>query len=245
MRLVIGAGQMRRGQRRVSRRRGKQSSLQGCDSACGLSHYAPRGHRADSCSRRHAVDHRVGDRTADQQGHDPSSCGCTGPPGTAPDGIEDVPRLFGADALPGVGQQFLERRVRNALVPLTGEGQEERTYRHGSSEGWGTEPTSTSTPTTQCAAGGCQRAARCWARTPASQPPRVRHVAPSDGGHEGMHQRPSRSLRPTAERFAQASTCGVSKWSMGGCLPSSGVATSRSTARWGCTSACCRGGLAR
>ena len=48
---------------------------------------------------------------------------------TLPMGFADVPRLFGADALPAVGQQFLERRVRNALVPLTGEGQEERTYR--------------------------------------------------------------------------------------------------------------------
>ena len=51
-----------------------------------------------------------------------------GAPGTAPDGIEDVPRLFGADASRVWGSS-LERRVRNALVPLTGEGQEERTYR--------------------------------------------------------------------------------------------------------------------
>ncbi len=43
--------------------------------------------------------------------------------------ITDVPRVFGREALPSVGQDFIERRVRNALVPLTGEGQEERTYR--------------------------------------------------------------------------------------------------------------------
>lgn len=40
-----------------------------------------------------------------------------------------VPNLFSSNQLFGVGRNFLERRLRNGLIPLTGEGQEERTYR--------------------------------------------------------------------------------------------------------------------
>jgi hypothetical protein len=40
-----------------------------------------------------------------------------------------VPNLFSSAQLLGVGRDFLKRRVRNGLIPLTGEGQEERTYR--------------------------------------------------------------------------------------------------------------------
>lgn len=40
-----------------------------------------------------------------------------------------VAGLFEADERPDAGLRFLERRVRNNLIPLTGEGQEERTYR--------------------------------------------------------------------------------------------------------------------
>ena len=105
-----------------------------------------------------------------------------------PMGLRDVPRLFGADALREVGQQFVERRVRNALVPLTGEGQEERTYRqwverrmgHGAYEHvysdyaarrWGL-------PGEQLAVG----LARLH-----HNPHELDTMAPSDGGHEGMH----------------------------------------------------------
>jgi len=40
-----------------------------------------------------------------------------------------VAQLFEANALPEVSRRWLERRVRNALTPLTGEGREERSYR--------------------------------------------------------------------------------------------------------------------
>ena len=40
-----------------------------------------------------------------------------------------VPQLFDASTLQGVGQHFIRRRARNGLIPLTGGGQEERTYR--------------------------------------------------------------------------------------------------------------------
>jgi hypothetical protein len=40
-----------------------------------------------------------------------------------------VPGLFDQDKLRGVGRRFVERRLRNGLIPLTGEGQEERTYK--------------------------------------------------------------------------------------------------------------------
>jgi len=40
----------------------------------------------------------------------------------------NVARLFEGQALPEVGRRWLTRRVRNALRPLTGEGQEERSY---------------------------------------------------------------------------------------------------------------------
>ena len=41
----------------------------------------------------------------------------------------DVARVFDGMALPEVGRRWLERRVRNALTPLTGEGREERSYK--------------------------------------------------------------------------------------------------------------------
>ena len=40
-----------------------------------------------------------------------------------------VPTLFEGPALSAAGRSFFMRRVRNALIPLTGEGQEERNYR--------------------------------------------------------------------------------------------------------------------
>ena len=40
-----------------------------------------------------------------------------------------VAQIFDGTALPEVGRRWLERRVRNALTPLTGEGREERSYR--------------------------------------------------------------------------------------------------------------------
>ncbi len=40
-----------------------------------------------------------------------------------------VATIFERDQLADVGRRFVERRVRNGLIPLTGEGQEERTYR--------------------------------------------------------------------------------------------------------------------
>lgn len=40
-----------------------------------------------------------------------------------------VASIFERDHLADVGRRFVERRVRNGLIPLTGEGQEERTYR--------------------------------------------------------------------------------------------------------------------
>ncbi|MEC9391081.1 MAG: hypothetical protein VX944_13500 [Myxococcota bacterium] len=40
-----------------------------------------------------------------------------------------VARLFERDHFSDTGLRFLERRLRNNLIPLTGEGQEERTYR--------------------------------------------------------------------------------------------------------------------
>ena len=40
-----------------------------------------------------------------------------------------VPSLFEGPSLPNAGRSFFTRRVRNALIPLTGEGQEERSYR--------------------------------------------------------------------------------------------------------------------
>jgi len=46
-----------------------------------------------------------------------------------PMGIGEVPKLFLSRELGGVGRQFLQQRVRNAMIPLTGGGQEERTYR--------------------------------------------------------------------------------------------------------------------
>ena len=108
---------------------------------------------------------------------------------TLPMGFADVPRLFGPDALPAVGQQFLERRVRNALVPLTGEGQEERTYRQWVERRMGT--------------GAYQHvyadyASRRWG-LPGEQlavglarlhhnPHEVDRMAPSDGGPDVMHE---------------------------------------------------------
>jgi len=46
-----------------------------------------------------------------------------------PMSVGAVPRLFEGPDLQETGLRFLERRVRNALIPLTGGGQEERTYR--------------------------------------------------------------------------------------------------------------------
>jgi len=106
-----------------------------------------------------------------------------------PMSVTDVPRLFGMDSLRGVGQQFLERRVRNALVPLTGEGQEERTYRQWVERRMGR--------------GAYQHvyadyAIRRWGLPGddlAVGLARLHHnpheaptMAPSDGGHEGMHE---------------------------------------------------------
>ena len=46
-----------------------------------------------------------------------------------PMAVGDVPKLFPSDDLADVGRQFFQQRLRNALIPLTGGGQEERTYR--------------------------------------------------------------------------------------------------------------------
>ena len=46
-----------------------------------------------------------------------------------PMSLAAVPRLFPSNDLAGVGRQFVYRRIRNAIIPLTGGGQEERTYR--------------------------------------------------------------------------------------------------------------------
>ena len=46
-----------------------------------------------------------------------------------PMSLGSVPALFEGSALQAAGRSFVTRRVRNALIPLTGEGQEERNYR--------------------------------------------------------------------------------------------------------------------
>ena len=250
MRLVIGAGaDATRAAACLAATGQAVLLLRGCDSACGLSHPTlPEGTGQIRVpgGMQSTIESVTGPliskdtirRVVAARGHR-----------TAPDGIEDVPRLFGADALPGVGQQFLERRVRNALVPLTGEGQEERTYRQWVERRMGHGAYSEHVYADYaCAAGGCQesRLAVGLARLH-HNPHESDTMAPSDGGHEGMHQAAVALIEATAERFAQASTCRVSKWSMGGCLPSkSGVATRQGRRPGvGCTSACCRGGLAR
>ena len=46
-----------------------------------------------------------------------------------PMAISTVPKLFDGASLGEVGRKFFDRRVRNSMIPLTGGGQEERTYR--------------------------------------------------------------------------------------------------------------------
>jgi len=46
-----------------------------------------------------------------------------------PMALSAVPRLFDGPALAEVGRRFFSQRVRNSMIPLTGGGQEERTYR--------------------------------------------------------------------------------------------------------------------
>ena len=191
MRLVIGAGaDATRAAACLAATGQAVLLLQGCDSACGLSHPTlPEGTGQIRVpgGMQSTIESVTGPLISKDKIR--RAVAARGHQAPLPMGLSDVPRLFGADALPGVGQQFLERRVRNALVPLTGEGQEERTYRqwverrmgHGAYEHvyadyavrrWGL-------PGEQLAVG----LARLH-----HNPHESDTMAPSDGGHEGMHQ---------------------------------------------------------
>jgi hypothetical protein len=48
---------------------------------------------------------------------------------SVPMALSTVPRLFDGPDLGEIGRRFVSQRIRNSMIPLTGGGQEERTYR--------------------------------------------------------------------------------------------------------------------
>lgn len=190
MRLVIGAGADATRAAACLAATGQAVLLvQECETAHGLSHPSlpeGTGHIRVPGGMQAAIESVTGPLIAKDTVR--RAVAARGHRAPLPMSVTDVPRLFGVEALRGVGQQFLERRVRNALVPLTGEGQEERTYRQWVERRMGR---------------GAYRhvysdyAVRRWGRPGdelAVGLARLHHnphesatMAPSDGGHEGMH----------------------------------------------------------
>ena len=191
MRVVIGAGaDATRAAACLAATGQAVLLLQGCETAHGLSHPSlpeGAGHIRVPVGMQGAIEAVTGPLIAKDKVR--RAVAARGHQAVLPMGVSDVPRLFGSDVLRGVGQQFFERRVRNALVPLTGEGMEERTYRQWVARRMGS---------------GAYRyvdadyAARRWGlpgERLAVGLARLHHnphesdtMAPSDGGHEGMHE---------------------------------------------------------
>ena len=163
--------------------------LQGCETAHGLSHPSlpeGAGHIRVPGGMQGAIESVTSPliaKTGSTCGRRPRTSG------RAPNGYQRCSQALWLGCAPGCGAAVFERRVRNALVPLTGEGMEERTYRQWVERRMGS---------------GAYRhvyadyAARRWGlpgERLAVGLARLHHnphesdtMAPSDGGHEGMHE---------------------------------------------------------
>ena len=198
-----GGGRCDAGGRRVSRRRGKQSSFCRGATPHGLSRLAPRGTRQIRVpgGMQSTIESVTGPliskdtirRAVAARGHQ----------APLPMGLRDVPRLFGADRPSGCGAAV--PRAAGAQRPRPAhwrKGQEERTYRqwverrmgHGAYEHVYADyavPRRAGLPGEQLAH---------WARTPASPHGSTRWRRRTAAMRVCI-RRPSRSLKATAERF--------------------------------------------